>query len=332
MNRSLRLRGAAVLAAAATLVVATPGLRARHVPDGAACPPAAAPWSHFRVPHGCDGAPTDTIELQLPDGVVSAKPEYVPGWTLEVETVASEPYDEFGTTKTERVGVIRWSGGDLPDLAFYDFGVRATFLADPGTVLAFPVVQKCGDAEVAGSSRWSRVSRSLSIRPPRSPSVTPSRRRRTDVPARGDAGHLLRGEAIAPLPRAPGGPATTAAARRAAGARPRRRLRACAAGVARSARRRHPGRLAGRGDADLQRADRARDRGPAGPRRRGPGGGPGRGRPGRCRGLAAVAAPRGRLVRGDLGHRQRGRPHRAGVLGVRRGRCGCCRASRRWRR
>ena len=94
-------------------------------------------------------AATDTIEVQLPDGVVSAKPEYVPGWTLEVETVASEPYDEFGTTKTERVGVIRWSGGDLPDFAFYDFGVRATFLADPGTVLAFPVVQKCGDAEVA---------------------------------------------------------------------------------------------------------------------------------------------------------------------------------------
>lgn len=149
MNCSLRLRGAAVLAAAATLAVALPASAHVTSPDGANVPSGGSAVVHFRVPHGCDGAATDTIELQLPDGVVSAKPEYVPGWTLEVETVASEPYDEFGTTKTERVGVIRWSGGDLPDFAFYDFGVRATFLADPGTVLAFPVVQKCGDAEVA---------------------------------------------------------------------------------------------------------------------------------------------------------------------------------------
>ena len=35
--------------------------------------------------------------------------------------VESEPYERFGETLTERVGVVRWSGGDLPHFAFYDF-------------------------------------------------------------------------------------------------------------------------------------------------------------------------------------------------------------------
>jgi len=151
MSFSLRThRAAAVLSVALlTLAIAAPALGHVTVPDGAAVPSGSSSVIHLRVPHGCDGAATDTIEVQLPDGVVSAKPEHVPGWTLEVESVESAPYAEYGTTKTERVGVIRWSGGDLPDFAFYDFGIRATFLLDPGTVVGIPVVQKCGDAEIA---------------------------------------------------------------------------------------------------------------------------------------------------------------------------------------
>jgi periplasmic copper chaperone A len=144
-----RRRTAALSATLLTLVVAAPVLGHVSVPDGSAIPSGSTSIIHFRVPHGCDGAATDTIELKLPDGIVSAKPEYIPGWTVEVEMVESTPYDEFGTTRTERVGVIRWSGGDLPDYAYYDFGVRATFLLDPGTTVGIPVVQRCGDAEVA---------------------------------------------------------------------------------------------------------------------------------------------------------------------------------------
>ena len=150
MSFSLRTRrGAAVLSAALmTLAVAAPAMAHVSVPEGEVHSGSTA-VIHFRVPHGCDEANTDTIELQLPDGVVGAPPEYVPGWTLEIEMVESAPYERFGETLTERVGVIRWSGGDLPHFAFYDFGVRATFLVDPGTVLAFPIVQRCGDAEIA---------------------------------------------------------------------------------------------------------------------------------------------------------------------------------------
>jgi uncharacterized protein YcnI len=63
--------------------------------------------------------------------------------------VESEPYERFGETLTERVGVIRWIGGELPDAAFYDFAIRATFLGDEGTTLAFPTLQRCGELEEA---------------------------------------------------------------------------------------------------------------------------------------------------------------------------------------
>jgi len=150
MFHSLRARrGAAVLSASLlTLVVAAPALGHVSIPEGDVHAGSTA-VIHFRIPHGCDGASTDTVEIQLPDGIVGAQPEYIPGWTVETEMVESEPYERFGETLTERVGVVRWSGGELPDFAFYDFAVRATFLLDEGTVVGFPVVQRCGEAEVA---------------------------------------------------------------------------------------------------------------------------------------------------------------------------------------
>jgi uncharacterized protein YcnI len=150
MRPSIRARRAIPLSAAvlATLAVALPASAHITIPEGSV-PSGGSVVIHLRVPHGCDGAPTDTIEVQLPDGVVSGQPEFIPGWNVETEMVESEPYERFGETLTERVGVIRWSGGSLPDLAFLDFGIRATFLADEGAVIAFPVVQRCGDAEEA---------------------------------------------------------------------------------------------------------------------------------------------------------------------------------------
>ena len=146
---------AAVLGATvATLALAAPAFGHITIPEQEVASGSTA-VVHLRVPHGCEGLPTGTLEVQLPDGVVGAQPAYVPGWTVETEIVASEPYERFGETLTERVGVIRWSGGDLPDAAFYDFGIRATFLVDPGATVAFPVLQRCGDAE----TRLDRASR-----------------------------------------------------------------------------------------------------------------------------------------------------------------------------
>ena len=40
----------------------------------------------FRVPHGCDGESTEVLRVQIPEGVMSVKPQVVAGWTIEVET------------------------------------------------------------------------------------------------------------------------------------------------------------------------------------------------------------------------------------------------------
>jgi uncharacterized protein YcnI len=150
MYRTNRVRRATPLAVAvlATFALGMPTTAHVTIPEGEV-PSGGTAVIHLRVGHGCEGLPTDTVEVRLPDGVVAGQPEYIPGWTVETEMVESEPYERFGETLTERVGVIRWSGGSLPDIAFLDFGLRATFLADAGSVLAFPVVQRCGDAEEA---------------------------------------------------------------------------------------------------------------------------------------------------------------------------------------
>jgi uncharacterized protein YcnI len=102
----------------------------------------------FRVPHGCGESPTDTLEVQIPDGVIGVQAQAMPGWTIETEMVESEPYERFGETLTERVGIVRWSGGSLDPHLFEDFTIAATFIGDAETV-AFPAVQRCGAEETA---------------------------------------------------------------------------------------------------------------------------------------------------------------------------------------
>jgi uncharacterized protein YcnI len=142
-------RGAVALISGLLLVgSAAPALGHVTIPDGSEIPAGSTVVVHLRVPHGCEGAATDTLSVQLPDGIVSAQAEWVPGWTVETEMVESEPYERFGETLTERVGVITWSGGSLPDELYYDFAFRATYLLEPGEV-AIPVIQRCGDLEEA---------------------------------------------------------------------------------------------------------------------------------------------------------------------------------------
>jgi uncharacterized protein YcnI len=111
----------------------------------------------FRVPHGCAGAPTDTIELLIPEGVTSVKSKWMAGWTIETEpraaaTATAAPEASAASTGHEAeaadVGVVRWTGGPLPDSMYLDFQIRAVFPETPGTIY-FPIVQHCGDAEEA---------------------------------------------------------------------------------------------------------------------------------------------------------------------------------------
>jgi len=104
------------------------------------------------VGHGCAGAGTTQVKVQVPEGFYNVRPMPKAGWQLEIETGTYEhPFENHGTTLTEGVKVITWSGGELPDSQFDEFVFRGTFGADleAGTKFYFPVLQQCGDVEDA---------------------------------------------------------------------------------------------------------------------------------------------------------------------------------------
>jgi uncharacterized protein YcnI len=107
----------------------------------------------FVVPHGCAGSATIKIRVQIPEGVIDAKPMPKAGWNLEaIKGKYASDYDFHGAKLSEGVTEVVWSGGKLPD-DFYDEFVINTFLTGalkPNSTLYFPVVQECEQ----GVSRW----------------------------------------------------------------------------------------------------------------------------------------------------------------------------------
>jgi uncharacterized protein YcnI len=107
----------------------------------------------FTVPHGCAGSPTVRIRVQIPEGVIAAKPMPKAGWNVEaIRGKYATEYDYHGSKLSEGVKEVVWSGGKLPDHHYEEF-VVSTFLTPglkPNGTLYFPVVQECEQ----GVSRW----------------------------------------------------------------------------------------------------------------------------------------------------------------------------------
>lgn len=147
MKKHIRSFASIMAAIALLLVSVLPVAAHASVPDGADVPSNSGAVIHVRIPHGCSGAAITAVEVQLPDGVVGAKPALIAGWTATTEMVPAT-YTLWGTEYTERVGTITWTGGPLPDGQFLDFGISATFQLEPGEY-TLPVIQYCGDESVA---------------------------------------------------------------------------------------------------------------------------------------------------------------------------------------
>ncbi len=104
----------------------------------------------FSAGHGCDGSPTTTIAIDMPEEIHAVTPTRNPFWVVEkVMAQLDEPItDAHGNEVTERVDqVVYTARSPLPD------GTRDTFelslqLPDAeGETLAFPVVQTCEQGE-----------------------------------------------------------------------------------------------------------------------------------------------------------------------------------------
>ncbi len=109
----------------------------------------------LRIPHGCDGQPTNAVRIDLPEGFISAKPMPKAGWDLATETGPyAESYSNHGREVTEGVTSVTWSGGSLEDGHYDEFVVMGTLSGvEAGDVLAFAATQTCATDEVA----WTEI-------------------------------------------------------------------------------------------------------------------------------------------------------------------------------
>jgi uncharacterized protein YcnI len=108
----------------------------------------------FSVPHGCEGSATVALRIKVPDGVMSAKPQMKPGWTVEIKTRkldAPQPAGH-GRSVSDVVDEVIWRGGPLPDNLYDTFGLVVK-LPDAAGNLYFPAVQECEK----GVTRWIEI-------------------------------------------------------------------------------------------------------------------------------------------------------------------------------
>lgn len=109
----------------------------------------------FQVPHGCDGSATQTIRVQIPEGVIGVKPMPKAGWTLNITRGAyAKSYTSHGKVVTEGPKEVIWSGGSLSDDNYDEF-IFTSFITDfpSGQAIHFPTVQQCAKGEV----RWDQI-------------------------------------------------------------------------------------------------------------------------------------------------------------------------------
>lgn len=90
-----------------------------------------------RIPHGCEKQATDIVEVSIPAGFASVRPQLIAGWNAETIKNAAGI-----------VTAVKWSGGSLPDSQFADFGVNVKYPATAGKY-PIPVIQYCGTKTAA---------------------------------------------------------------------------------------------------------------------------------------------------------------------------------------
>lgn len=111
-----------------------PGAAGAHVEMTPSEAPAGKPVNlSFEIPHGCDGAATTSLLVQIPEGAEDVAATAVKGWKAKT------------TPDT-----LTWVGGPLPDHEKKAFPFRATIFGKKGETFAFKVIQKCeGGARTA---------------------------------------------------------------------------------------------------------------------------------------------------------------------------------------
>ena len=111
----------------------------------------------LRVPHGCDGAATTGLAVDIPEGVISVKPKMMAGWTIKTTSGAyAHTYTIHGKPVNEGVKRVEWSGGNVPDDRFDEFAFQVKLPDDKEIMrIYFPVTQMCGSTTV----HWNEIAK-----------------------------------------------------------------------------------------------------------------------------------------------------------------------------
>lgn len=110
----------------------------------------------FSAGHGCDGSPTTSIAIDLPEEIYAVTPTRNPFWTVEkvMERLDEPITDAHGNQVTERVAQVVYSARTpLPDGQRDSFELSLQLPDAEGETLAFPVVQECQQ----GENPWTQV-------------------------------------------------------------------------------------------------------------------------------------------------------------------------------
>ncbi|QTX05596.1 YcnI family protein [Agromyces archimandritae] len=144
LRRTLPL-GAAALGAGALLALGTPLAASAHVTvDPSSTAAGGYAVLDFSLGHGCEGSPTTTLTIDIPEGIESVTPQMNPNWTVEkvadgdavrqvVYRAVTPLEDGFRDTVSVQVR--------LPEDA-------------AGETLEFPVLQECTE----GETNWNEPS------------------------------------------------------------------------------------------------------------------------------------------------------------------------------
>ncbi|KAI9006511.1 hypothetical protein DFJ74DRAFT_691102 [Hyaloraphidium curvatum] len=103
----------------------------------------------FRVPHGCDGASTESVTVVVPFNVTSVKPRPLAGWTVSstLRPLVPPVSGEGGAVINTTVDTVTWTadrGAALPDGFFEDFSLYLRLpTAAAGDAVYFPTTQNC---------------------------------------------------------------------------------------------------------------------------------------------------------------------------------------------
>jgi uncharacterized protein YcnI len=110
----------------------------------------------LRVGHGCNGAATHGLVVQVPAGFQSAKPQPKVGWVITTRKAKlSNPYSNHGKTVTDDVVELRWTANPksaLPDDQFDEFAFMGR-LPDQAGPLWIKILQICE----TGQNDWSEI-------------------------------------------------------------------------------------------------------------------------------------------------------------------------------